>query len=57
MARKSRIGAGKRSSSKRVAYRMVNGRNFNEKSPRKFPYGLMPYFQNFYILEGYVSDE
>jgi hypothetical protein len=41
---------------RRVAYRMSNGRDFYEKQPRKFPYGVIPYFQNFYIAEGYVAD-
>ena len=57
MPRKSRIGGRKRSSPRRVAYKMVNGKEFYEKTTRTFPYGVMPYFQSFYIAEGYVADE
>ena len=57
MPRKSRIGARKGSSPRRVAYKMVNGKEFYEKTTRTFPYGVMPYFQNFYITNGYVADE
>ena len=55
--RKFRIGGRREGPSRRVSYRMTNGRKFYEKSPRTFPYGKMPYFQSYYITTGYVSDE
>jgi hypothetical protein len=57
MARKFTIGGRKKNSPRRVDYRMTNGRAFYEKSPRTFPYGVMPYFQNYYVTTGYVSEE
>jgi hypothetical protein len=36
---------------------MTNGRKFYEKSPRTFPYGVMPYFEDYYVTTGYVRDE
>ena len=53
--RRFRIG-GRRGPPRRVAYRMTNGQKFYEKSPRTFPYGVMPYFQNYYVATGYVED-
>jgi len=41
---------------RRVAYRMIDGRKFYEPQPRTFPYGVMPYFQPYYVTTGYVSD-
>jgi len=57
MARTSRIGGRRKGPPKRVAYRMVNGRNFYEKNPRKFPYGVMPYFEPVYVVAGYIENE
>ena len=56
MARRFRIGGRRVGPPRRVAYRMTNGRKFYEKSPRDFPYGTMPYFQDYYVTTGYVSD-
>ena len=56
MARTFTIGGRRRYPPRRVAYRMTNGRVFYEKDPRTFPYGNMPYFQNYYVTTGYVSD-
>jgi len=39
MARTFRYGGGHRGPPRRVAYRMVNGKKFYERSPRDFPYG------------------
>jgi hypothetical protein len=56
MARTRTIG--KRSSNpRRVAYRMANGRKFYEKYPRDFPYGALPYVQNYYWTSGYCVDD
>ena len=55
MRRLRRIGR-RDYSSRRVVYRMVNGRKFYEPQPRTFPYGVMPYFQDYYVTTGYVSD-
>ena len=41
--RRFRIGGRRVGPPRRVAYRMTNGRKFYEKSPRTFPYGVMPY--------------
>ena len=38
MARRFRYGGGYKGPPRRVAYRMVSGRKFYEKMPRKFPY-------------------
>jgi len=56
MARKFTIGGRRRYPPRKAAYRMTNGRTFYEKDPRTFPYGNMPYFQNYYVTTGYVSD-
>jgi len=56
MARTRTIG--KRTyNSRRVAYRMTNGRKFYEKQPRDFPYGVFPYVQNYYWTSGYCVDD
>jgi hypothetical protein len=56
MARTRTIG--KRTyNSRRVAYRMTNGRKFYEKQPRDFPYGALPYVQNYYWTAGYTADD
>jgi len=57
MARTSRIGGRRKGPPRRVAYRMVNGRNFYEKTPRKFPYGILPYVQPTYWVSGYCEDD
>ena len=57
MARKFTVGGRRRYPSNRVAYRMTNGRRFYEKQPRAFPYGVMPYFEPYYVTTGYVRDE
>ena len=54
--RRFRIGGRRTGPPRRVAYRMTNGRKFYEKSPRTFPYGVMPYFEDYYVTTGYVSD-
>ena len=56
MARKFTIGGRRRYPPRRVAYRMTNGKAFYEKDPRTFPYGVMPYLQNYYVTIGYASD-
>jgi len=56
MRRLRRIGR-RDYSPRRVAYRMVNGRKFYVAQPRTFPYGVMPYFQDYYVTTGYVRDE
>jgi len=56
MARQFRIGGKRNYPKRRVAYRMSDGRTFYEKQPRDFPYGVMPYFQSYYVTTGYVSD-
>ena len=43
--------------SKRVAYRMSNGRKFYEPQPRDFPYGILPYVQNYYWAVGYTEND
>ena len=49
---------GKRNyNSRRVAYRMTNGRKFYEKQPRDFPYGVLPYVQPTYWISGYCVDD
>ena len=57
MARKFTIGGRKSNSPRRVAYRMTNGRAFYEKDPRAFPYGVLPYVQNYYWTAGYTVDD
>ena len=42
---------------RRVAYRMTDGRKFYERQPRAFPYGVMPYFEPYYVTTGYARDE
>jgi hypothetical protein len=56
MARQFRIGGKRNYPKRRVAYRMSDGRTFYEKQPRDFPYGVMPYFEPYYVTTGYVSD-
>ena len=55
--RRFRIGGRRVGPPRRVAYRMTNGRKFYEKAPRTFPYGVMPYFEDYYVTTGYVRDE
>ena len=57
MARTFRIGGRRRYPPRRVAYRMTDGRIFYEKQPRTFPYGVMPYFEPYYVTTGYAKDE
>ena len=57
MARTFRIGGRRRYPPRRVAYRMTDGRGFYEKQPRKFPYGILPYVQNYYWTAGYTADD
>mgnify|MGYP003140118821 CR=1 FL=1 len=57
MARTFRIGGRRRYPPRRVAYRMTDGRVFYEKQPRKFPYGILPYVQNYYWTAGYTADD
>ena len=42
---------------RRVAYRMIDGRKFYEPQPRAFPYGVLPYVQNYYWTDGYTADD
>ena len=42
---------------RRVAYRMIDGRKFYEPQPRAFPYGVLPYVQNYYWTSGYCEDD
>tara|TARA_R100001244_G_scaffold58545_1_gene49433 strand:+ start:134 stop:304 length:171 start_codon:yes stop_codon:yes gene_type:complete len=56
MRRLRRIGR-RDYSSRRVAYRMVNGRKFYEPQPRDFPYGILPYVQNYYWVSGYTEND
>ncbi len=55
--RRFRVGGRRVGPPRRVAYRMTNGRKFYEKSPRTFPYGVMPYVQNYYWIAGYTEDD
>ena len=55
MARRFRIGGGRKGPPHRVAYRMVNGRKFYEKQPRAFPYGVTPYVEPYYWVIGYAQ--
>ena len=55
MARRFRYGGGYKGPPRRVAYRMVNGRKFYEKSPRAFPYGTTPYVEPYYWVVGYAQ--
>ena len=56
MARTRRVG--RRSyPSRRVAYKMSNGKTFYEKQPRKFPYGVFPYVQPTYWVAGYCEND
>ena len=57
MARKVPMGGRRRYPPRRGAYRMTDGRKFYEKDPRTFPYGVMPYFQDYYVTTGYAKDE
>ena len=55
--RKFRIGGRRVGPPKRVAYRMTNGRKFYERDPRDFPYGALPYVQNYYWAVGYTEND
>ena len=55
MARRFRIGGGRKHPPRRVAYRMVNGRKFYEPQPRAFPYGITPYVEPYYWAIGYAQ--
>jgi hypothetical protein len=57
MARRFRYGGGYKGPQRRVAYRMVSGRKFYEKMPRKFPYGVLPYAQYNYWTIGYCEND
>ena len=57
MARRFRYGGGRKGPPRRVAYRMVSGRKFYEKQPRDFPYGILPYVQNYYWTVGYTEND
>ena len=55
--RRFRIGGRRVGPPRRVAYRMTYGRKFYEKDPRTFPYGALPYVQNYYWATGYTENE
>ena len=55
MARKIRVGGGRKYPPRRVAYRMTNGQKFYEKQPRAFPYGTTPYVEPYYWVVGYAQ--
>ena len=57
MARRFRYGGGRQGPPRRVAYRMVSGRKFYEKMPRKFPYGVLTYAQYNYWTIGYCEND
>ena len=57
MARRFRIGGARKYPPRRVAYRMTNGRKFYERQPRDFPYGVLPYVQNYYWAETYCEND
>ena len=56
MARTRRIGR-RTYPARRDAYRMTDGRKFYEPQPRAFPYGVLPYVQNYYWISGYCVDD
>ena len=57
MARRFRYGGGYKGPPRRVAYRMVSGRKFYEKMPRKFPYGILPYVEPYYWAATYCEND
>ena len=57
MARRFRYGGVYKGPPRRVAYRMVSGRKFYEKMPRKFPYGILPYVEPNYWVAGYTEND
>ena len=57
MARRFRYGGGYKGPPRRVAYRMVSGRKFYEKMPRKFPYGILPYAEPYYWAISYCEND